>query len=601
MELMKRHDVPAEHKWDLDTVYPTVEAWEQDYAKVEGMVPELTAFQGKLGESSQSLFRALQVRDRLSQLMDQVVVFAHMKQDEDTANATYQALASRSYSLASKVGAAAAFVTPELLAIPTETITRWLDSDEQLAAYRHELEDTLREKAHVRSTEVEELLAEMGEVSHAPQDIFGKLNNADLKFPKVTDEGGNEVELTHGRYLRFLESPVQRVRKEAFEALYATYGKFRNTIAATHASSVKKDIVFARARRFPSARAMFLSRTNVPEAVYDNLVATVHKNLPSLHRYIQLRRKLLKLNEIHFYDLYTPMVAEVDKKIPYAEAVDTILKALAPLGEEYVSVAQDGLTDARWVDVYENAGKRSGAYSWGAYTTKPFILMNYQDNLDSMFTLAHELGHSMHSYLTHRHQPYHYGNYSIFVAEVASTFNEALLTDYLIKHTDDVKLKMYLINHQLESFRATLYRQTMFAEFEHMTHQRAEGGEALTGDLLSEIYFDLNKQYYGTEGMVLDEQIALEWARIPHFYTAFYVYQYATGICASAALSQQVLNEGKPAVDRYLGFLKQGSSDYSINVLKGAGVDMASPEPVQQALDVFASLLDQMETLAGYR
>jgi len=601
MEIMKRHDVPAEHKWDLDGVYPTVEAWEADYAKVEAMLPSLTQFQGKLGESSQTLLKALQIRDELSQVMDQVIVFANMKQDEDTANSTYQALAARSYSLGSKVGAAAAFLTPELLAIPTETITEWLATDSGLAVYRHELEDTLREKAHVRSAEVEELLAQMGEVGHAPSDIFGKLNNADIKFPKITDEDGNEVELTHGRYSRFLESPVQRVRKEAFEGLYATYGKFRNTLAAIHANSVKKDVVFARARRFPSARAMFLSRTNVPEAVYDNLIATVHKNLPSLHRYIQLRRKLLKLDEIHFYDLYTPMVAEVDKKIPYAEAVETVLKALAPLGEEYVSIARDGLTDARWVDIYENAGKRSGAYSWGTYTTKPFILLNYQDNLDSMFTLAHELGHSMHSYLTHKHQPYHYGNYSIFVAEVASTCNEALLTDYLIKHTDDTRLKMYLINHHLESFRATLYRQTMFAEFEHITHQRMEAGEALTGDLLSEVYYDLNKQYYGTEGMVLDEQIALEWARIPHFYTAFYVYQYATGISASAALSQQVLTGGKPAVDRYLGFLKKGCSDYSINVLKEAGVDMASPEPVQQALDVFASLLDQMEALAGYR
>lgn len=598
MELLKRQEVPKEHKWDLDAVYPTVEDWDKDYAKVEAMVPELTAFQGRLGESSQTLLKALQVRDELSKLLEQVVVFASMKEDEDTTNSTYQALSARGMSLYAKVSAAGSFLTPEILAIPSEQIAAWLESDSGLAAYRQELEDTLREKAHVRSQEVEELLAQMGEVGAAPQDIFGKLNHADLKFPKIKDEDGNEVELTHGRYIRFLESPVREVRKGAFDALYSTYGKFRNTLAATHANSVKKDVIYARARRYPSARAAALSRTNVPESVYDNLIATVHKNLPSLHRYVQLRRKLLKLDELHMYDLYTPMVAEVDKKIPYEEAVETILKALAPLGEEYCAVARKGLTDDRWVDIYENVGKRSGAYSYGAYTTKPFILMNYQDTLDSMFTLAHELGHSMHSYFTRQNQPYHYGGYTIFVAEVASTFNEALLTHHLLQTTDDPKLKMYLVNHQLESFRTTLYRQTMFAEFEHLTHARSEKGEALTADLLSEIYYDLNKQYYGTEGMVIDEEIALEWARIPHFYTAFYVYQYATGISASAALSQQVLNEGQPAVERYLGFLKKGSSDYSTNLLKEAGVDMTSPEPVQQALDVFARLLTDMEQLA---
>lgn len=601
MELLKRHDVPVEHRWDLDAVYGSVAAWEQDYAKVEAMLPELTGFQGRLGESSQTLLTALKRRDEISQLLEQVYVYASMKEDENTANSTYQALSSRATSLYAKVGAAMAFMTPEILAIPTETIRGWLESDPGLAVYRHELKDTLREKEHVRSQEVEELLAHMGEVGSAPHDIFGKLNNADIKFPRIKDEDGQEVELTHGRYLRFLESADRRVRKDAFEALYATYAKFRNTLAATHANSVKKDVFYARARKFPTARAMALSRTNVPEAVYDNLIAAVHKNLPSLHRYIQLRRKLLGLSDLHVYDLYTPMVAEVTKKIPYEEAVDTLIKALAPLGEEYVSVARAGLTDERWVDIYENEGKRAGAYSYGTYTTKPFILMNYQDTLDSMFTLAHELGHSMHSYLTRQNQPYHYGNYTIFVAEVASTFNEALLTDYLVKHSNDPKLKMYLINHQLESFRTTLYRQTLFAEFEHLTHQRAERDEALTADLLSEIYYGLNQQYYGTEGMVLDEQIALEWARIPHFYTPFYVYQYATGISASAALAQQVLTEGQPAVERYLGFLKKGSSDYSTNILKSAGVDMTSPEPVQQALDLFASLLDQMEELAGLR
>jgi len=599
VKLKKRHEVPDEHKWDLDSVYASVEEWEKDYARVEAMVPQLTAYQGRLGESAGTLLGALQARDELFKLLEQVVVWARMKEDEDTTNSTYQALEARARSLYAKVTAAGAFVTPEILAIPTETIRAWLDQEPGLAVYRHELEDILRLKAHVRSQEVEELLAQMAEVGAAPSDIFGKLNHADLKFPKIRDEQGNEVELTLGRYLRFLESPVREVRKQAFEALHSTYKKFRNTIAATYANSVKTDVFYARARRYPSARAAALARTNIPESVYDNLIATVHKNLPSLHRYVQLRRRMLGLDELHMYDLYTPMVPDVDRKIPYEEAVDTILKALAPLGEEYCEVARRGLTVERWVDIYENEGKRSGAYSFGAYTTKPFILMNYQDNLDSMFTLAHELGHSMHSYFSRKHQPYHYSSYTIFVAEVASTFNEALLTDYLLKSTDDPKLKMYLINHQLESFRTTLYRQTLFAEFEHIAHQRVESGEALTADVLDEIYYDLNKKYYGTEGMVVDDLIAVEWARIPHFYSAFYVYQYATGISAATALSQQVLREGQPAVERYLNFLKSGSSDYSTNLLKKAGVDMTSPEPVQQALDVFARLLDQMEELAG--
>ena len=599
MELLKREDVPAEHKWDLDSVYPSVAAWEEDYARVEAMMPRLTAYQGRLGESAGTLLEALRARDELYQLLEQVLVFARMKEDEDTTNTTYQALATRANTLYAKVAAAGSFLVPEILSIPTETLRAWLDENAELGAYRHALEDLMRQKAHVRSPEVEELLAQMSEVSEAPREIFGKLNHADLKFPKIKDEEGREVELTHGRFLRFMESPVRAVRQAAFEALYTTYGKFRNTLAAAYASSVKKDVFYARARRYPSARAMALADTNVPESVYDNLVATVNKNISSLHRYMRLRRKLLNVDELHMYDIYTPMVPEVDKKISYGEAVETILKALAPLGEEYCEVARRGMTTDRWVDIYENVGKRSGAYSFGAYTTKPFILMNYQDNFDSMFTLAHELGHSMHSYFSRRHQPYHYADYTIFVAEVASTFNEALLTHYLLQQTTDPKLRMYIINHQLETFRTTLYRQTMFAEFEHITHQRVEQGEALTADVLNEIYYDLNKKYYATEGMVIDDLIALEWARVPHFYGAFYVYQYATGISASVALSQQVLTEGKPAVERYLEFLKSGSSDYSTNLLKKAGVDMTSPEPVQQALDVFAGLLDEMERLAG--
>jgi len=596
--VLTRTEVKPEHTWALETVYPNDEAWEQDFAKIEGLTPKLASFQGKVCESADTLLAALKTRDEVSLLLGQVGSYARMRKDQDNANSTYNALNDRVMSLFARVRAAGSFMTPEILAVPTETLTGWIEQNEGLRLYKHELLDLLREKEHVRTAEVEALLAQAGEIAAAPQSIFGMLDNADMKFPKVHDEEGNEVDLTKGRFIRFLESPKREVREEAFTTLYSTYHKFRNTLAATHASSVKKDVFFARARKYPSARAMALSGTNIPEAVYDNLVATVNKNLPSLHRYVRLRKKMLGLDDLHMYDLYTPMVAEADKKVPYEEAVETIMAALKPLGDEYVKIAREGLTSARWVDRYENEGKSSGAYSGGAYTTHPFILMNYQDTLDSMFTLAHELGHSMHSYFTRRTQPFPYGGYTIFVAEVASTFNEALLTDHLLKQTDDKKLRMYLINHYLEQFRTTLYRQTMFAEFEHLTHQKAEKNAALTPDLLCSMYYELNQKYYGTEGMTVDKAIEMEWARIPHFYRPFYVYQYSTGLSAAVALSQQVLTEGKPAVDRYLGFLSKGGSEYSIDLLKGAGVDMTSPEPVQKALDVFASLLDEMEKLA---
>jgi len=596
--VLKRTEVKAEHRWGLETVYPSNEAWEQDFQKVESLTPKLAGYQGKLGESAQTLLEAIKARDEISQLIEQVGSFARMRKDEDNANSTYIALNDRVMSLYARVRAAGSYMTPEILAIPAEKLNAWLGENEALRLYKHELEDLLREKAHVRSAEVEALLAQTSEIAASPSSIFGMLDNADMKFPKVKDEDGNEVELTKGRFIRFLESSDRRVREEAFNALYSTYSKFRNTLGATHASSVKKDVFYARARNYPSARAMALSGSNIPESVYDNLVATVGKNLPSLHRYVRLRQRMLGLDDLHMYDLYTPMVAEADKKVPYEEAVETIMEALKPLGDDYRKVAREGLTSARWVDIYENEGKSSGAYSGGAYTTQPFILMNYQDSLDSMFTLAHELGHSMHSYFTRKTQPYPYGHYTIFVAEVASTFNEALLTDYLLKRTQDKKLRMYLLNHYLEQFRTTLYRQTMFAEFEMLTHQKAEKNEALTPDLLCSMYYDLNKKYYSTEGMTVDKAIEMEWARIPHFYRAFYVYQYSTGLSAAVALSQQVLAEGKPAVDRYLGFLSKGGSEYSIDLLKGAGVDMTTSEPVQKALDVFASLLDQMEELA---
>jgi oligoendopeptidase F len=421
------------------------------------------------------------------------------------------------------------------------------------------------------------------------------LNNADLEFPSIKDENGEEVEITHGRYIRFLESSDRRVRKEAFKAVYETYGKFKNTFASTLSGTVKKDNFSARVRHYNSARHSALSTNNIPEEVYDNLVKTVNDNLHLLHRYIDLRKKVLGIEDLHMYDLYTPLVKDVKMEVTYEEAKDYILKGLKPLGEDYLNVLKEGFEN-RWVDVHENKGKRSGAYSSGTYGTNPYILMNWQDNVNNLFTLAHEFGHSVHSYYTRKTQPYPYGDYSIFVAEVASTCNEALLNDYLLKTIDDEKQRLYLLNHYLEGFRGTVFRQTMFAEFEHDVHVRAQNGEPLTPELLTKLYYDLNKKYFG-DNLVIDEEIGLEWARIPHFYYNYYVYQYATGFSAAAALSKQILEEGDAAVERYVGFLKSGSSDYPIEVLKKAGVDMTTSQPIEEALAVFEEKLTEMERL----
>lgn len=598
-KVLKRQEVPKEHTWDLDSMFPSDQAWEDGYQKATEMIPTLASHQGKLGESAQTLVAALKDRDAIYKVMGKVYVYSSMRKDQDAANPTYQGLHQRAQSLYSRVGTAGAYMTPEILSIPADRLRQFLSENAELKAYDHELQDLIRQKEHVRSQEVEEVLAQGRELGAAPYTIFSTFTGAELKFPKVKDEAGNEVDLTEGRFPRFRESPNQEVRKGAFEALLGTYEKYRNTLASSLVANVKRDVFNARVRRYPSARAGALAGNNIPEAVYDNLVTTVNKNLPTLHRYLKLRKRILGLDELHVWDLYNPIVADVDRKIPYDEAVASVLTSVQPLGPEYLKVARQGLGEERWVDVYENEGKRSGAYSSGTYGTRPFILLNYAENLDSMFTLTHELGHSMHSYFTRATQPFHYGDYSIFLAEVASTLNEALLTAHLLKETDEKRVRMYLLNHSLESFRTTLYRQTMFAEFEHLIHQKSEANEALTADSLTAMYYELNKRYYGTEGMVVDELIGLEWLRIPHFYYNYYVFQYATGLSAATALAQQVLEEGQPAVDRYLAFLKAGSSAYSIDILKQAGVDMTTPEPIQKALDVFAAQLTEMESLLG--
>ena len=489
-----------------------------------------------------------------------------------------------------------AFIVPEILSIDEEKLKGFLNEKEELKLYEHSLEEINLQRPHVLPAEQEALLAEASEALGASENTFGMLNNADLEFPSIKDENGEEVEVTHGRFTTFLESADPRVRRDAFKAVYETYGKFRNTFSSTLSGNVKKDNFYARVRNYSSARAAALSDNNIPESVYDNLVSTINEHLPLLHRYVKLRKRVLGLDELHMYDLYTPLVKDVKMEISYEEAKDMILKGLAPLGEEYVGILKEGFEN-RWVDVHENKGKRSGAYSSGAYGTNPYVLMNWQNNINNLFTLAHEFGHSVHSYYTRKTQPYPYGNYSIFVAEVASTTNESLLNDYLLNTIEDEQKRIYLLNHYLEGFRGTVFRQTMFAEFEHLIHQKAQNNEALTAESLTNDYYELNKKYYGTEDIIVDEEIGLEWSRIPHFYYNYYVYQYATGFSAAAALSKGILTEGDPAVERYIGFLKAGSSDYPIEVLKKAGVDMTSKKPVEDALKVFEEKLTELEQL----
>jgi oligoendopeptidase F len=594
-KLPSRSEIKVEDTWKLEDIFASDDAWEKEFEEVKALIPQMEKFKGKLGESAQTLYDALQEQDELTMRVSKLYTYAHMRYDQDTTNSFYQGLNDRIKTLYTQIASALSYVTPEILSIEESKIKQYMAEHKELKLYAHALDEITRERPHILSESEEALLAQASEVLGSSSNTFGMLNNADLEFPSIKDENGEEVEITHGRYIRFLESSDRRVRKEAFKAVYETYGKFKNTFASTLSGTVKKDNFSARVRHYNSARHSALSTNNIPEEVYDNLVKTVNDNLHLLHRYIDLRKKVLGIEELHMYDLYTPLVKDVKMEVTYEEAKDYILKGLKPLGEDYLNVLKEGFEN-RWVDVHENKGKRSGAYSSGTYGTNPYILMNWQDNVNNLFTLAHEFGHSVHSYYTRKTQPYPYGDYSIFVAEVASTCNEALLNDYLLKTIDDEKQRLYLLNHYLEGFRGTVFRQTMFAEFEHDVHVRAQNGEPLTPELLTKLYYDLNKKYFG-DNLVIDEEIGLEWARIPHFYYNYYVYQYATGFSAAAALSKQILEEGDAAVERYVGFLKSGSSDYPIEVLKKAGVDMTTSQPIEEALAVFEEKLTEMERL----
>ncbi|KEZ52281.1 oligoendopeptidase F [Metabacillus indicus] len=593
--LPKRSEIAAEDTWRLEDIFKNDEAWEAEFKEVKAALPKMEEYKGKLGDSADAFLEALTYQDSVMERLGKLYTYAHMRYDQDTGNSHYQGLNDRAANLYTQASSVSSYMIPEILEMDEAKIKEFLQEKEELKVYGHTLDEINRQRPHVLSAEQEAMLAQASDVLSSSSNTFGMLNNADLEFPSIKDEDGEEVEVTHGRYIRFLESEDRRVREDAFKAVYGTYDKYKNTFASTLSGAVKKDNFYATVRNYSSAREAALSNNNIPEEVYENLVKTVNDNLHLLHKYIELRKKVLGLQELHMFDLFTPLVKDVKMKVPYAEAKDYLLKGLAPLGDEYIAILNEGFEN-RWVDVHENKGKRSGAYSSGTYGTNPYILMNWQDNVNNLFTLAHEFGHSVHSYYTRNSQPYQYGHYSIFVAEVASTCNEALLNDYLLKTIDDKKKQLYLLNHYLEGFRGTVFRQTMFAEYEHAIHKKAQDGEPLTPDLLTELYYDLNKKYFG-EHLTVDEEIGLEWARIPHFYYNYYVYQYATGFSAATALSKQILEEGEPAVKRYIEFLKSGSSDYPIEVLKKAGVDMTSKEPIEEALKVFEEKLNEMEQL----
>lgn len=593
--LPKRDEVALQDKWRIEDLYASDDDWEADFSKLERLASEFGRFAGTLAGSAQQLYTALREQDEISMLMERVYVYAGQKNHEDMGDSRYQQLVMRAQVLMSRVGEALSFMEPEILGISDEVMERYLAGYEPLNLYRRYLQEKRRMREHILSKEMERVLAKAANMGNAPQNIFQVFNNADLDFGTVTDEDGKTVQLTHGRYIPFLESQNVRVRREAFEKVYAAYKQFKNTLAAAFDANVQQERFFAEMRNYGSSMEMELDGGNIPVSVYQRLIEAVHSRMDLMHRYVALRRRVLGADELHMYDLHVPLVTQKDNRYSLEEAKQIVRRGLAPLGEDYLRLLDEGFGQG-WIDVYENQGKRSGAYSWGAYGTHPYVLLNYNGSLNHVFTLAHEMGHAIHSHYSDQVQPYPYAGYRIFVAEVASTCNEALLIHDLLEHAADVQEKRYLINYFLDQFKSTLYRQTMFAEFEQKVHQMGQEGQSLTADVLCEIYLGLNRRYFG-EGMVVDPEIAMEWARIPHFYTPFYVYQYATGFSAAIAISSKILNKEPGIVEKYKEFLSGGSSKDPIDLLKICGVDMTSPQPVEEALEVFERYLNEFSEL----
>ena len=594
--IRERKDIPLKDTWALEDLYATDADWEKALARMQARMPELSEFEGKLAQNGQTLCAFLALLEELDTQAESLGNYAMRRGDQDTRDANYQAMNGKFISAVTELSAGLSFATPEIMAIPEENLEGFYADCPRLERYRRYLTDQRRKKAHTLSAAEERLLAAAAEMAGAPDSIYSSLLNADLTYPDAIDSEGKPHSLSQSTFVPLEESGDRVLRKSAYENLYHTLNGMRNTAAGLLDAQNKQQKFYATARKYSSAREAALDGTNVPLSVYDNLIEAVHRNLDKMHRYVRLRKKLLGVDQLHFYDIYTPLVQDLNKSIPYEQAKQTVYDALHPLGEDYRKILKEGF-DNRWIDVYENRGKRTGAYSAGT-KVHPYVLLNYTGSLDSEFTLAHEMGHALHSYLSNKHQNPIDSDYVIFVAEVASTCNEALLMEYLLKRTRDKKERAYLINYFLDQFKGTIYRQVMFAEFEKTIGQMVDAGQTLTADVLCAEYRRLAELYYGPD-MEVDEEIAIEWARIPHFYYDYYVFQYATGYAAAIALSRRILSEGEPAVKDYLGFLSGGCSKSPIDLLKGAGVDMTGPQPVNDALALFGELLDEMESLMG--
>lgn len=595
MEVKDRKDIDVKDTWNLESIYANNELWEEDYAALEKDAAEFAKLKGAIEADVSKIPAVLDAYYGLHRRLSKLSVYARMRFDQDTTDSTYQTMSAKIGSLGVKIGAASAFVEPEILSYSKEQLEAAEKENERTAYYGRKIEEMLRGQEHTLDAEKEELLAAAGDMAEAPDDIFSVLMNADMKYPDIVLEDGTHLPLTNSTYISYMESPDRAVREGAFKTLYGQIASLKNTFAAIYRGNLKQAKFYAQSRKYSSARAMYLADSNVPESVYDNLLSAVHEALPMMYRYVAVRKKVLGVDKLHMYDVYTPIVAAQNQTYEFDQAKQMVLEALKPMGEDYLSHAREGLEN-RWIDIYPNKGKKGGAYSWGCYDSQPFILLNYTKNLDSVFTLIHEMGHSIHSYYSRTAQDYAYSDYKIFVAEVASTCNECLLMHDLLEKTTDKEQRKYLLNHYLDSFKGTLFRQTMFAEFEKTAHDYCAQGKPLTAEALSQMYLELNQKYFGPD-MEKDEEIAYEWMRIPHFYTPFYVYQYATGYSAAVALSAKILKEGKPAVDAYMSFLKGGESKDPIDLLKMAGVDMTTEKPVADALALFGELVAELEAL----
>ncbi|NLC89013.1 MAG: oligoendopeptidase F [Clostridiaceae bacterium] len=589
----KRSEVPVEETWDLTAIYADDKAWEEAFKEVSGQEETVLSYRGRLAESADTLYSALMMMEDLGCELGKLASYAMHASDADTADQDALGRKAKLMQVFASLQGAMAYFEPEAAKLSEETVSQFMEEKAELKDFRHYFAEMWRVKKHQLSEKEEVLLAKASQIFNDPNQTFDVLSDTDMTFPEIKDEKGRTVEMSHARFGTYMESRDRRVRRDAFSSMYDSYGQFRNTCAQTLAGQIRVNTYIKDVRGFASGREAALFENNIPESVYDSLLEAVNARLPLLHRYVSLRKKIMGLDEIHSYDLYAPLVKDIDLKFSFEEAQEIILKALQPLGPEYLAVLKRAFSE-RWVDYADNAGKRSGAYSGGAYKTRPYILMSWQGTMDNVFTLAHELGHSLHSWFTRESQPYQYGDYCIFLAEIASTTNENLLTEYLLKTAADDKMKAAVINHYLDGFKGTVFRQTQFAEFEYMIHQADENGIPLTASYLTENYGALNRHYYGAD-LTFDEAIALEWARIPHFYYNYYVFQYATGFSAATAFAEMIREEGQPAVERYLNFLKAGSSDWPIEVLQTAGVDMTKPDPILKALDTFEAYLEEFE------